>query len=79
MWKRVLMLECMVCFGVAPDPITGLTFPSRTVGARNVKWLTKVSLSHEESPSFWQQFDYKVRTCVCLLGKSVGAPSGLKG
>lgn len=30
-----------------------------TVGARNVKWLGRVALSDEESPSFWQQHDYK--------------------
>ncbi|KAF4043480.1 Mo-co oxidoreductase dimerization domain [Phytophthora infestans] len=30
-----------------------------TVGARNVKFLHRVVLSSEESPSFWQQRDYK--------------------
>lgn len=30
------------------------------VGARNVKWLNRIVLSEEESPSFWQQQDYKV-------------------
>lgn len=39
-------------------------FPLRFVapgvtGARNVKWLSKVILSHEESSSHWQQNDYK--------------------
>lgn len=29
------------------------------VGARNVKWLSKIILSHEESHSFWQRRDYK--------------------
>ncbi|XP_065580757.1 sulfite oxidase-like isoform X1 [Artemia franciscana] len=29
------------------------------VGARNVKWLGKIVLSHEESQSHWQQRDYK--------------------
>ncbi|XP_048687606.2 sulfite oxidase, mitochondrial isoform X2 [Caretta caretta] len=29
------------------------------VGARNVKWLGRVSVSREESPSHWQQNDYK--------------------
>ncbi|CEG47248.1 sulfite mitochondrial-like isoform x1 [Plasmopara halstedii] len=30
-----------------------------TVGARNVKFLHRIILSSEESPSFWQQRDYK--------------------
>eukprot|EP00743_Colponemidia_sp_Colp-15_P004845 GILK01005221.1.p1 GENE.GILK01005221.1~~GILK01005221.1.p1 ORF type:complete len:538 (-),score=56.30 GILK01005221.1:125-1738(-) len=30
-----------------------------TVGARNVKWLSKIVASKEESPSFWQRVDYK--------------------
>jgi sulfite oxidase len=29
------------------------------VGARNVKWLGKIHLSESESPSHWQQNDYK--------------------
>ena len=31
-----------------------------TVGARNVKWLSRIIVSKEESSSFWQQKDYKV-------------------
>lgn len=30
-----------------------------TTGARSVKWLSKISASAEESPSHWQQKDYK--------------------
>ncbi|XP_054641840.1 sulfite oxidase, mitochondrial [Dunckerocampus dactyliophorus] len=30
-----------------------------TVGARNVKWLSKITVSAEESSSHWQQNDYK--------------------
>eukprot|EP01097_Dermamoeba_algensis_P011272 TRINITY_DN866_c0_g2_i1.p1 TRINITY_DN866_c0_g2~~TRINITY_DN866_c0_g2_i1.p1 ORF type:complete len:621 (+),score=115.54 TRINITY_DN866_c0_g2_i1:125-1987(+) len=30
------------------------------VGARNVKWLGKIVTAKEESPSFWQQKDYKL-------------------
>lgn len=30
-----------------------------TVGARNVKWLTRIAISENESPSHWQQNDYK--------------------
>lgn len=29
------------------------------VGARNVKWLSKISVSDVESPSHWQQRDYR--------------------
>ncbi|XP_014478462.1 PREDICTED: probable sulfite oxidase, mitochondrial isoform X2 [Dinoponera quadriceps] len=29
------------------------------VGARNVKWLNKITISKQESPSQWQQGDYK--------------------
>lgn len=29
------------------------------VGARQVKWLTRITLSDEESPSHWQQKDYR--------------------
>ncbi|KAL0488220.1 sulfite oxidase [Acrasis kona] len=29
------------------------------VGARNVKWLSRIVVSDEESPSFWQRYDYK--------------------
>jgi len=29
------------------------------IGARSVKWLSKIVLSSEESQSFWQQKDYK--------------------
>lgn len=31
-----------------------------TVGARNVKWLSKIVASDKESQSFWQQNDYKL-------------------
>nr|XP_022903826.1 probable sulfite oxidase, mitochondrial [Onthophagus taurus] len=30
-----------------------------TVGARNVKWLSKIIVTQNESESHWQQFDYK--------------------
>lgn len=30
-----------------------------TVGARNVKWVTRIYISDSESPSHWQQNDYK--------------------
>ena len=31
-----------------------------TIGARNVKWLSRIILSSEESPSSWQRRDYKL-------------------
>jgi len=30
------------------------------VGARSVKWLSKIIVSSKESSSFWQQNDYKL-------------------
>lgn len=30
------------------------------IGARSVKWLGKIILSNAESPSPWQQIDYKI-------------------
>jgi len=30
------------------------------VGARSVKWLSKIVVSSKESSSFWQQNDYKL-------------------
>lgn len=38
------------------------------VGARQVKWLTRIHLSTEESPSNWQRRDYKVANCTQSTG-----------
>ncbi len=47
-------------------------FPVRVVApgvvaARSVKWLTKITLSNEESKSHWQQNDYK----RCVLNYAI--------
>ncbi len=36
-----------------------LRFLVGTVGARNVKWLTRIEASTQEYPGHWQQNDYK--------------------
>lgn len=58
--------EVLVAFEMNDEPLPrDHGFPLRVivpgvVGARNVKWLSKIIASSEESPSFWQQQDYKV-------------------
>ena len=57
--------DVLLAFDMNGNPLTrDHGYPLRaivpgTVGARNVKWLGRVALSDEESPSFWQQHDYK--------------------
>eukprot|EP00164_Ancoracysta_twista_P001981 GFYU01002608.1.p1 GENE.GFYU01002608.1~~GFYU01002608.1.p1 ORF type:complete len:623 (-),score=179.29 GFYU01002608.1:368-2134(-) len=57
--------DCILAFKMNGEPIPrDHGYPVRVivpgvVGARNVKWLAKVSVAKEESPSFWQQKDYK--------------------
>jgi sulfite oxidase len=57
--------DVLLAFEMNGEPIPrDHGFPLRvivpgTVGARNVKFLHKIVLSHEESPSFWQQKDYR--------------------
>ena len=64
----------MLAFGMNGEDIPrDHGFPLRflipgTVGARNIKWLTKLSLSHEESHSPTQRRDYK------LFGPNVTDP-----
>lgn len=55
----------LIAFEMNDKPLTrDHGFPLRLVapgitGARNVKWLAKIILSHEESNSHWQRNDYK--------------------
>ncbi|OWY99773.1 Sulfite oxidase [Phytophthora megakarya] len=57
--------DVLLAFEMNGEPIPrDHGFPLRvivpgTVGARNVKFLHRIVLSSEESPSFWQQRDYK--------------------
>lgn len=53
------------CFKNGVDIPLDNGFPLRVlipgvVGARSVKWLSKIKISHEESHSFWQRNDYKI-------------------
>lgn len=57
--------DVLLAYKMNGEPLTrDHGFPLRviipgTVGARNVKWLGAIYLSEEESPSHWQQNDYK--------------------
>jgi len=57
--------EVLLAYEMNGQPLTrDHGFPLRFVapgitGARNVKWLSKLILSHEESTSHWQRNDYK--------------------
>ncbi len=57
--------DVILAFQMNGEPIPAdHGFPLRalvpgTVAARSVKWVSKISLEQEESPSHWQQRDYK--------------------
>jgi sulfite oxidase len=57
--------EVLLAYEMNGQPLTrDHGFPLRFIapgvtGARNVKWLSKIILSHEESNSHWQRKDYK--------------------
>lgn len=57
--------EVLLAYEMNGQPLTrDHGFPVRFIapgvtGARNVKWLSKIILSHEESNSHWQRKDYK--------------------
>ena len=65
--------DVLLAYGMNGQPLPrDHGFPLRalvpgTVAARSVKWLSKIVLSDEESPSQWQRRDYK------LFGPNVGA------
>lgn len=58
--------ECILAYEMNGEPLPrDHGYPVRAVapgivGARNVKWVTKVVASESESDSHWQQNDYKV-------------------
>lgn len=64
--------DVLLAYGMNGEPLPrDHGFPLRalvpgTVAARSVKWLSKIVLSDEESPSQWQRRDYK------LFGPNVG-------
>lgn len=57
--------DVILAYGMNGEPLPkDHGFPLRalvpgTVAARSVKWLSKITLSEEESPAQWQQRDYK--------------------
>ena len=57
--------EVLLAFEMNGEPLSrDHGFPLRVivpgvVGARNVKYLKKITIANEESPSFWQRRDYK--------------------
>lgn len=57
--------ETIIAYEMNGEPIPrDHGFPLRAivpgnVGARNVKWVTKIKTAEEESPSHWQKKDYR--------------------
>lgn len=62
---KALQPEVLVAYAMNDQPIPAdHGFPLRAVvpgnvGARQVKWLSRVRTSAEESPSHWQMKDYR--------------------
>uniref|UniRef100_A0A0N4ZYK5 sulfite oxidase n=1 Tax=Parastrongyloides trichosuri TaxID=131310 RepID=A0A0N4ZYK5_PARTI len=64
-FKKAMSPECIIAYSMNDNPIPAdHGYPLRAivpgnVGARQVKWLRKITLSKEESQSHWQQKDYR--------------------
>ncbi|KER31124.1 oxidoreductase molybdopterin binding domain protein [Opisthorchis viverrini] len=65
-WALDPRMDILLAFEMNGQPIPrDHGFPVRviipgSIGARQVKWLTKITLSNEESQSYYQQTDYKL-------------------
>mmetsp|Transcript_58347 Transcript_58347/g.103704 ORF Transcript_58347/g.103704 Transcript_58347/m.103704 type:complete len:582 (-) Transcript_58347:67-1812(-) len=64
-WAQDPRRDCVLAFKMNGETLPAdHGFPVRcvipgTAGARSVKWLAKLNVAEEESPSHWQQNDYK--------------------
>uniref|UniRef100_A0AAF5CXV5 sulfite oxidase n=2 Tax=Strongyloides stercoralis TaxID=6248 RepID=A0AAF5CXV5_STRER len=73
-FKKAMSEECIIAYSMNDEPIPpDHGYPLRAivpgnVGARQVKWLKKIVLSKEESPSHWQQKDYRAFSPSVKIG-----------
>uniref|UniRef100_A0A0N5BRX7 sulfite oxidase n=1 Tax=Strongyloides papillosus TaxID=174720 RepID=A0A0N5BRX7_STREA len=73
-FKKAMGEECLIAYKMNDEPIPpDHGYPLRAivpgnVGARQVKWLKKIIISDVESPSHWQQKDYRAFSPSVKIG-----------